>query len=133
MDSAGKVYVADTFNDTIRQVTPVGTNWVVTTLAGRPDISGSANGVGNGAQFYYPTGVAVDTNGNVYVADYWNSTIRKLKFGEPGSAATTLAGVADSPGSTDGSPGQFYLPLGVALDSGQTSMWATHTTTPSGK
>ncbi|MGO8929776.1 MAG: hypothetical protein ACLQU3_23160 [Limisphaerales bacterium] len=55
----------------------VDTNWMVTTLAGVPGSYGSADGAGSDAQFYYPYGVAVDTNGNVYVADSWNSTIRK--------------------------------------------------------
>ena len=69
VDSAGNVYVADTYNNTIRKVTPVGTNWVVTTLAGLAGSPGSADGTGSAAQFYYPHGVAVDSAGNVYVAD----------------------------------------------------------------
>jgi sugar lactone lactonase YvrE len=77
VDANGNVYVADTDNYTIRAVTPVGTNWVVTTLAGLAGSWGSADGTGNAAQFYYPDGVAVDTSGNLYVGDANNNTIRK--------------------------------------------------------
>src|ERR1017187_6539577 len=64
VDGAGNIYVADTYNHTIRKVTPAG---VVTTLAGLAGFSGSANGTGSAARFNYPYGVAVDTNGNVFV------------------------------------------------------------------
>ena len=65
----GNVYVADSGNNTIRKVTPVGTNWVVTTLAGLAGSFGSADGTGSAAQFSCPEGVAVDSAGNLYVAD----------------------------------------------------------------
>ena len=68
VDSAGNVYVADTGNHTIRKVTPAG---VVTTLAGLAGSSGSADGTGSAARFNGPAGVAVDSAGNVYVADHW--------------------------------------------------------------
>ena len=69
LDSAGNLFVAENGNDTIRKVTPVGTNWVVTTLAGSAGSYGSADGTNSAAQFYYPAGVAVDRAGNVFVAD----------------------------------------------------------------
>src|SRR5436309_2298665 len=75
VDSAGNVYVADTWNSTIRKVTPDG---VVTTLAGSAGQRGSADGTGGAARFYLPRGVAVDSAGNAYVADTYNSTIRKV-------------------------------------------------------
>jgi hypothetical protein len=75
VDSAGNVFVADWDNSTIRKVTPAG---VVTTLAGSAGSYGSADGTGSAARFYYPEGVAVDTNGNVFVADRDNHTIRKV-------------------------------------------------------
>jgi hypothetical protein len=76
-DSAGNVYVSDTGNQLIRKLTPVGTNWVVTTLAGQPGISGTNNGAGVAAQFFSPCSVAVDSFGNLYDADFSSSTIRK--------------------------------------------------------
>src|ERR1039457_6251543 len=70
-DSAGNLYVADTDNHTIRKIT---TGGAVSTLAGLAGVSGSANGTGSGARFNQPQGVAVDTNGIVYVADTGNYT-----------------------------------------------------------
>jgi sugar lactone lactonase YvrE len=114
VDSAGNLYVADRGSHTIRQVTPAG---VVTTLAGLADtrsIGGSADGSGNAAQFSYPSGVAVDSSGNVYVADQGNNTVRKVTLA---GVVTTLAGWA-SLGSADGIGGaaQFYYPQGVVVD-----------------
>jgi hypothetical protein len=113
VDSAGNVYVADTRNYTIRKITPGG---VVTTLAGLAGVSGSADGTGSAAQFWDPTGVAVDSSGNVYVADSNNYTIRQIT---PGGVVTTLAGLAGTFGSADGtgSAALFYQPAGVAVDS----------------
>ena len=76
----------------------------------------SADGPGSEARFNYPTGVAVDSAGNVYVADYWNHAIRKVT---PGGVVTTLAGLAGSQGSDDGtgSAARFGQPEGVAVDS----------------
>ena len=73
VDGAGNLYVADQRNQTIRQLTPVGTNWVVTTIAGTPGVAGFVNGSGTTAKFNYPDGVAVDRSNNVYVADIYNA------------------------------------------------------------
>ena len=54
VDGAGNVYVADTENNTIRKVIPVGTNWMVTTLAGLAGIGGSTDGMGSSARFFGP-------------------------------------------------------------------------------
>jgi len=74
VDSADNVYVADTYNNTIRKVTPAR---VVTTLGGLPGNIGTANGTGSAARFSNPAGLAVDGDGNVYVADFYFNTIRK--------------------------------------------------------
>ena len=110
VDSAGNVYVADSWNRTIRKVTPAG---VVTTLAGSAGIRGSADGTGSAARFDYPTGVAVDSSGNIYVAD--QARIRKVTSA---GVVTTLAGSYGVNGSTDGtgSAALFHSLYGVALD-----------------
>lgn len=111
IDSAGNLYVADQWNNRICKVTGVG---VVTTLAGAAN-SGSADGTGTAARFSYPSGVAVDSVGNVYVADSNNNTIRKVT---PAGVVTTLAGSAGNPGISDGvgNVARFNHPNGVGVD-----------------
>jgi sugar lactone lactonase YvrE len=113
LDSVGNLYVADTYNSTVRKVTVAG---VVTTLAGLATNSGVADGTGNAARFNYPAGLALDAAGNIYVADSRNNTIRKVT---PAGVVTTLAGMPTIAGSADGtnSAAQFDYPCGVALDS----------------
>ena len=114
VDSAGNVYVADTFNHTIRKITSAG---MVSTLAGLAGSLGSEDGPVSGARFNHPYGVAVDSaSGNVYVADSANHTIRKIT---PAGVVSTLAGLAGNPGSADGigSAARFNSPYGVAVDS----------------
>ncbi|MFI5180605.1 MAG: PKD domain-containing protein [Thermoanaerobaculia bacterium] len=122
VDGSGNVYVADTFNQTIRKVTSVG---VVTTLAGLPGTSGTADGVGSAALFGYPYGVASDSGGNLYVADWNNQTIRKVT---PGGAVTTLAGLPLTSGSADGTgnSARFNAPRGIAVD-GSGNAWVADT------
>jgi hypothetical protein len=112
VDVAGNVYVADTFNDTIREITAGG---VVTTLAGTAGVPGSVDGVGTAALFNDPTAVAVDDAGNIYVADAGNDTIREIA---PGGVVTTLAGTAGVADSVDGKGAlaRFNHPSSVAVD-----------------
>jgi DNA-binding beta-propeller fold protein YncE len=74
-----------------------------------------ADGTGAAARFDGPSGVAVDGAGHVFVADYWNNTIRKIT---PAGVVTTLAGAAGMSGSADGAgtAARFYGPYGVAVD-----------------
>jgi len=78
-------------------------------------VSGSTDGIGGGARFNLPRSVAVDPNGNVYVADYFNLTIRKIT---PAGLVTTLAGTPGAPGNVDatGAAARFDYPIGVAVD-----------------
>ena len=112
VDGNGNVYVADTMNHTIRKVTPAG---VVSTFAGTAAVAGTTDGTGAAARFYGPQGVAVDGNGNVYVADTGNDTIRKVT---PAAVVSTLAGSPRVPGSADGTGGaaRFNFPASVAAD-----------------
>ena len=75
VDGGGNFYVAD-LNNTIRWLTPVGTNWIVLTVAGSAGNSGSADGPGNSVRFNGPYAIAVGSCTNVYVADSLNNTIR---------------------------------------------------------
>ena len=112
-DSAANVYVADKVNNTIRKITPAG---AVSTLAGTAGVSGHADGIGAQASFSGPVGVANDSEGNVYVADYGNNTIRKIT---PNGAVTTFAGTAGVAGNADGvgANASFTSPYAIATDS----------------
>lgn len=107
----GTVFVADTKNNKIRKVMPDGT---VTTLAGTGNY-GTTNGPALAATFGNPTGIEVDTIGNVYVADHLTHIIRKIAIN---GTVTTLAGTAYIPGDADGTgtEAQFWRPYGLTLD-----------------
>jgi hypothetical protein len=116
VDGAGNVYVADTFNHSIRKVTPEG---VVTTLAGTSGVLGTNNGTGTAAKFNQPYGLAVATNGTIYVADTVNHVIRKITTA---GAVTTFAGKMSAYGSANGASttARFYYPAGISVGSGGT-------------
>ena len=114
VDSGSNVYVADTSNNAIRMITPSG---LVSTLAGTAGgAHGTSDAQGSSASFYYPYGVAVDSGSNVYVADTYNNTIRKISVS---GSVSTLAGTPGISGTLDGSgtSAQFNKPEGVAVDS----------------
>src|SRR5262249_14861509 len=113
VNSAGIIYVADTFNHTIRKID---TAQLVSTVAGVAGLAGNADGIGTTARFNYPSGLAMDSDGNLYIADSGNNTIRKMT---PGGVVTTLGGMPGITGSADGqgSVARFYYPEGLALDS----------------
>lgn len=111
VDSAGNIYVADNANNCIRKITPDGTT---TTFAGSGR-AGFADGKGKDASFSFPAGLALDRAGNLYVADWVNSRVRKIT---PDGVVSTLAGTGVS-GFTDGpvATATFGAPLSVAVDS----------------
>ena len=114
VDSSGNVYVADENNNEIRKITPAG---VVSLFAGSPTMAtGHADGTGSAATFFGPEGIAVDSSGNLWVADSSNDEIRKIT---PGAVVTTWAGIAVTAGRANGSgtSATFNMPTGITADS----------------
>lgn len=109
LDAAGAMYVADWGNERIRKVSTTGQ---VSTLAG--STKGFTDGVGGAAKFNEPSDVAVDPQGNVYVADINNNAVRKIT---PNGTVTTFAGAA-AQGYVEGAGtvARFNNPRGVATD-----------------
>ncbi|HEV7768164.1 MAG TPA: SMP-30/gluconolactonase/LRE family protein, partial [Thermoanaerobaculia bacterium] len=114
VDGNGNVFVCDRISQTIRKISPAGD---VITFAGASMSAGSSDGDGIAARFNDPSDLATDSAGFIYIADSDNSTIRKIS---PTGTVTTLAGLASSTGSTDGtgSAARFKQPAGVAIDGG---------------
>src|ERR1700677_1299118 len=120
VDLLGNLYVADSYNDVIRKMTHVGTNWVVTTLAGQPGVAGfGPSSTQSAVLFNEPRGVAVDGAGNVYVADTGNNLIREISTN---GSVTTIGGGTTNAGYQDGNGliAQFDYPLGIAVDNSLT-------------
>jgi sugar lactone lactonase YvrE len=111
-DADGNLYVVDSHNHTIRKVTA---NGAITTIAGTPGMSGSADGAGTAARFNDPSNIAIDGARNLYVTDTGNHIIRKIT---PAGVVSTLAGTAGSKGNADGigAAAQFNQPWGIAAD-----------------
>ena len=111
-DIDGNLYVTDTGNSTIRQVSASG---AVTTLAGAAGQCGSVDGNAGNARFCNPQGITLDRNGNLYVADTANHTIRRI---DRANNVTTVAGVAGACGSADGRGAQarFCEPQDIKVD-----------------
>ena len=107
----GNVFVADSGNHCIRKIS----GGAVTTFAGCPQVWGSADGTGTNAQFNAPCGLAFDANGNLFVADANNDTIRKITTN---GIVTTFAGAAGKDGSVDGNlaSARFRSPAELAFD-----------------
>jgi sugar lactone lactonase YvrE len=116
VDSAGNLYIADSNNAVIRKVTPGG---VISTVAGTGGVEGYAGdgGQATAAKLMAPLGVAVDSSGNLYIADYYG-WIRKVSAQT--GVISTIAGNGSIGYSGDGgaaTAAQFYNPVGVAVDS----------------
>lgn len=112
VDACGNICIADTANHTLRRISHEG---LVTTLAGVAGCPGWKDGERSEARFAYPTSVAFDSEGNVYVADQKNSTVRRVTAA---GVVSTLAGAMGQPDCIDGvgSAARFSYPAGIAVD-----------------
>ncbi|RYY13838.1 MAG: hypothetical protein EOO36_15190, partial [Cytophagaceae bacterium] len=110
LDGQNNVYVADFDNNCIRKITPAG---VVSTFAGT-STAGLVDGPATTARFSNPNGLAIDAQGNVYVADYFNYAIRKIT---PAGVVSTVAGTGTR-GYVDGAgnTAQFMGPEGLTIN-----------------
>jgi hypothetical protein len=114
IDSSDNIYVADS-GSAIRKITPAG---VVTTLAGDPKETGTTDGTGSAARFgSYISGIAAADNGDIYVADYYNHSIRKITSA---GVVTTFAGLSGTSGTAEGTlaNARFTYPEGIVVGSG---------------
>jgi hypothetical protein len=122
VDTVGNLFVTDNYNQTIRKLTPIGTNWVVSTVAGLAGVKGFADGTNSGARFYGPQAIAADGGNGLYVTDRLNYTVRGVKPVGTNWVVSTLAGSAGNiyGGFVDGTNGdaEFNLPFGIARHSG---------------
>jgi sugar lactone lactonase YvrE len=112
IDSAGNLYVCDYANNRIRKID---TSRNVTTIAGN-SIAGSRNGIGTSASFINPTGITIDSVGNLYICNHSHNNIRKI---DTSRNVTTIAGSGTfASGSADGNglSATFNRPVGIAVD-----------------
>ncbi|WP_175471039.1 NHL domain-containing protein [Hymenobacter psychrophilus] len=111
VDATGTVYVSDGPAHVIRRITPAGK---VSVWVGEPGRAGDVDGSGRAARFRLPAGLSLDRQGNLYVADLLNSTVRRVS---PAGVVTTLVGEAGQQGSTDGQgpAGRLSQPRSVAV------------------
>jgi uncharacterized protein (TIGR03437 family) len=118
VDGAGNLYIADTANSRIRKVTAGGT---ISTVAGDGDGSFGGNsgdgGPATSAQLNTPSGIALDSSGNLFIAEWGNNRIRKVT---PAGTISTVAGTGTAGSSGNGgqaTSAQLSSPWGVAVDS----------------
>ncbi len=114
VDPSGNLYIADCHNVRIRKVTPSGT---ITTVAGGGNSGLGDSGPATSAELSAPDTVAVDSSGNLYIADLYTSRIRKVTAST--GIITTVAGNGQQGYSGDGGPAtsaELFQPFGVAVD-----------------
>lgn len=111
VDKAGNIYIADTYDNRIRKITPAGE---VSTFAGSGSM-GKEDGQGEAASFSYPTGMSIDAAGNLYIADSAGNRIRRISTS---GVVSTLAGSGLFGGHADGAAATatFNQPIGITID-----------------
>jgi hypothetical protein len=116
--SGGNLYVADFGNNAIRRISPVGPDWVTSTVTGFSGATGTNDGTARHAMFNSPNGIAVDASETLYVTDQFNYTIRKVAPAGNSWVVSTIGGLALAAGTNDGvgTSARFYRPWGIALD-----------------
>ena len=114
IDGLGNIYIADNVNNRIRKVNNSG---IITTIAGNGSIGYSGDGgLATTAKLYSPTGIAIDSIGNIYIADQYNQRIRKVNTS---GIISTIAGNGTAGFSGDGgdaTAAKFCYPTDVAID-----------------
>ena len=116
VDSSGNIYIADTANSVIRKVSGGKISTIVGSTNNGPGYSGDG-GAGTGAQVFHPASVALDSGGNLYIADTSNEVIRKLNTA---GIISTVAGLGSAGFGGDGGPAsraQLSNPSSLAFDS----------------
>ncbi|MFP5389968.1 MAG: SMP-30/gluconolactonase/LRE family protein [Gammaproteobacteria bacterium] len=120
IDAGGNLLVTDSLNNCIRRISPAG---VVTTLAGQAGVAGSSDGSGSAARFNYPWGIAIDSTGNVFVADSGNNSVRRI---DPAGMVSTVIGGGTQYQNRQGAlPGGIAYPIGVAIDPATGALYIT--------
>jgi Immunoglobulin domain len=109
LDPAGDIFICDPVTNSIRRLAPGG---ALSLFAGSGQINGFNDGTGTGARFNYPTGIATDGNGNVYVVDSLSGLVRRIT---PAGVVSTLAGSPFIDGRADGAGAAsgFDAPYGI--------------------
>lgn len=115
LDATGNLYVADYGNSTIRKITAITSGAVVQTYAGSALTTGGLDGAGTAARFYWPAGIAVTSDGKVFVADTTNHSIRHI---DTSGTVSTFAGLLGVSGNADGTTtaARFQLPSQLAVN-----------------
>jgi streptogramin lyase len=114
VDSDGRVFLADTYNNRIRLISPTG---AITTVAGTGEAGYDGDGPATQHQLNHPGGVAVDARGHVYVADTYNNRVRCIM---PSGVIRTIAGTGEAGYGGDGGSASTAVlnhPQGIAVDS----------------
>ncbi len=112
VDKKGNIFFCDMKNHLIRKIDKSG---IVSTFAGRKGESGIRDGLNKNAQFNQPEGIVVDSQGNLFVVDTYNFSVRKI---DKNGKVTTFAGVGGKKGYANGNGKQalFNMPIGISID-----------------